>query len=264
VPGGIEITAALETEPAPVPPITDSNRLAALAWHGVPPDLHSLLAHGDLEIAIAQGLRFGTLPLETHERPVMLTGPPGAGKTLTTVRLAMRLVMTGAAPIVITTDTRRAGATEQLAAFTRILGVPLLFANHPVSLAQAVSRCRDDVAVLIDTAGSDPREGAQADELKGLATSVNAQVALVMPAGLDPDEAAEMAVAYAECGAMFLIISRFNLVRRLGGVISAAAASQLTLTEAGIGTGMTDSLVPLTPSLLAAGLYCIEGMTNVK
>jgi flagellar biosynthesis protein FlhF len=192
----------------------------------------------------------------------MLTGPPGAGKTLTTVRLAMRLVMTGAAPIVITTDAKRAGATEQLAAFTRILGVPLLFAKHPVGLAQALTQRRDGVAVLIDTAGSDPREAAQADELIGLAISVNAHVALVMPAGLDSGEAAEVALAHAECGAKFLIISRLDLVRRLGGVISAAAASQLPLTEAGIGTDMRDSLVPLTPSLLAARLHCIEGMTN--
>jgi flagellar biosynthesis protein FlhF len=244
--------------------MNDPNRLATLVWHGVPSTLHPFLTHGDLEIAIAHGLRFGTLPLDTYERPVMLTGPPGAGKTLTTVRLAMRLVMTGVAPIVITTDAKRAGATEQLAAFTRILGVPLLFASHPVGLARALKQRKDGVTVLIDTAGSDPRQAAQADELKGLATSVNAHVALVMPAGLDADEAAEVALAYAECGAMFLIISRLDLVRRLGGVISAAAASQLPLTEAGIGTGVTDSLVPLTPSLLAAGLHSTEGMTNVR
>ena len=40
-------------------------------------------------------------------------------------------------PLVITTDGKRAGAAEELAAFTRILGIPLLIANHPVGLERA-------------------------------------------------------------------------------------------------------------------------------
>lgn len=116
VAGGIEVTAAVEPRSDPIP--QESDRVAALSWHGVPLSLHPLLARGDLEVAIADALRFGPIPLEPYERPVMLAGPPGAGKTLTTARLATRLVMSGIAPMVITTDGRRAGATEQLAAFT--------------------------------------------------------------------------------------------------------------------------------------------------
>jgi flagellar biosynthesis protein FlhF len=257
VPGGIEITAALEPEEEPVR--TEPGRLAALTWHGVPRDLHPALAHGNLEAAIAGTMQFGELLLAAHEPPVMLTGPPGAGKTLTTVRLATRLVMNGTAPMVITTDGKRAGATEQLAAFTRLLGVPLLVASHPVSLARALLQRTAGAPVLIDTAGADPRETDQAEEMRGLLGIAGAHSVLVLPAGLDPAEAAELAVAHAECGATSLIVTRLDLARRMGGVIAAATASRLPLVEAGIGDGAADGLVPFTPSLLAARLSRSQG-----
>ena len=252
VAGGVEITAALEPEPEP--PSPDPAQLAALAWHGVPPDLHFELAAGDLADAIARVLRFTSLSLEPHDPPVMLTGPPGAGKTLTTVRLATRLVMGGAVPMVITTDGKRAGATEQLAAFTRLLGIPLAVANQPVSLARALAQRRDGTPVLIDTFGADPRDPGQAAELTDLAAASGAYVVLVLPAGLAPGEAADIALAHAECGAASLIATRLDVAHRMGGSVAASAAALLPLTEAGIGCGAADGLVPFTPLLLAARL----------
>jgi flagellar biosynthesis protein FlhF len=259
VPGGIEITAALEPETQPEPLRSDPARIAALTWHGVPRELHPALAHGDLEAAIAAALNFGELQLAAQAPPLMLTGPPGAGKTLTAVRLATRLVMRGTAPLIITTDGKRAGATEQLAAFTRLLGVPLLVASHPVSLARALLQRTDAAPVLIDTAGADPRDPVQAEELRGLAATAGAEVALVLPSGLDPAEAAELAVAYAECGATSLIVTRMDLAHHFGGVIAAAAGSRLPLVEAGVGAGAADGLVPFTPALLAARLSRSQG-----
>ena len=249
--GGVEIAAALEPEPEPEPP--DPARLAAFAWHGIPAALRPDLAHGDLARALAKTLPFGALALDTHDRPVMLTGPPGAGKTLTAVRLATRLVMAGVHPLVISADGKRAGAAEQLGAFTKLLGVPLLVASQPVSLARALARRRDGAPVLIDTAGADPFAPDQAEALKHLADAADAHVALVLPAGLDPAEAAEIAAAHEAAGARSLIVTRLDLARRLGSVLAAAAA-RLTLTEAGIGSGAADGLIPLTQSWLAARL----------
>jgi flagellar biosynthesis protein FlhF len=260
VAGGIEITAAIEHEPELM--IANPGRLAALAWHGVPQELYPALAHGDLESAVANALRFMALPLARDEPPVMLSGPPGAGKTLTAVRLATRLVLSGVTPMVITTDTRRAGATEHLAAFTRLLGLPLLVASRPISLARALAQRRDGAPVLIDTAGSDPRKVNQAEELRELAAIAGAHLALVLQAGLDPGEATDLAIAHAECGAVSLIATRLDLARRMGGVIAAAAAPRLVLTEAGIGPDAADGLVPFTPALLAERLSRCEGRNN--
>jgi flagellar biosynthesis protein FlhF len=249
IPGGVEVTAALEPGPEPE---EEPGPLAALAWHGVPQSLRAALAHGELADALADRLQFQALPLALHDRPVFLTGPPGAGKTLTAVRLATRLVTSGTAPMVIATDARRAGATEQLAAFTRILGVPLFVASNPASLARALTQRRGGMPILIDSAGADLRTTAQAEEIKELATTAGALIALVLPAGLDPAEAADLALGHAEHGAAALIATRLDLARRLGGIVAAAAASRLPLAEAGIGPGAADGMVPFTPLLLAS------------
>jgi flagellar biosynthesis protein FlhF len=248
---GVEITAALEPDPEE---FTDNVRLSSLVWHGVPSEYHFALCQGKLEQALEPTILFGSLPLKPDERPILLTGPPGAGKTLTTVRLATRLVMQGIIPMVITTDGKRAGAAEELAAFTRLLGIPLLVANHPFSLVRALAHRRNGAPVLIDTAGSNIYEPTQAKDLEGFAAAARAHVVLVLPAGLDAAEAADIAVAHAHHGALSLIATRLDLSRRLGGVIAASATSRLTLTEAGIGPGAADGLIPFTPVLLASRL----------
>ena len=237
---GIEITAALEPEePSP----TEVNSLLALDYHGVP----ATLRNGD---PLAT-LTFGHLPLDTQ--PVLFVGPPGAGKTLTVARLATRLVMAGTMPMVITADGKRAGATEQLVALTRLLDVKVVVACHPVTLGRALARRPMGVPVLIDTPGCNAFDEEQVLELSELAAVTAGAVVLVLPAGLDPAEAADIAHAYAAFGTTMLIPTRLDLTRRLGGVLAAASVG-LALTEAGIGPGAADGLLPITREWLTARL----------
>lgn len=244
---GVEITAALEP-PAPAP--VDPARQHALTWHAVPPAIAARLQAGPLAFALSAALRFAPLKLAAGAAPLLLTGPPGAGKTLTCARLATRLVMAGAKPMVITADGRRAGAIEQLAAFTRLLGLNLLVASQPATLARALARREAGAPVLIDTPGIDAFDPAQRDEIATLAAAADAATALVLPAGLDPAEAADLAQAHALSGAAMLVATRLDSARRLGGVLAAAGVG-LPLAEAGIGPGAADGLVPMTPELLA-------------
>jgi flagellar biosynthesis protein FlhF len=258
---GVEVTAALEPDEAPPPPpplvLLDPDLVAALDFHGVPAPLRAALQQGPLEAALAKALPFAALPLEPSGQPLLLVGPPGAGKTLTVVRLATRLVMAGVAPMVITADGKRAGATEQLAAFTKLLGISLVVAGHPVTLGRALTRRPYGAPVLIDTPGYDPFDPAQLDELKVLAATADAIVVLVLPAGMDPSESTDLALAYAAAGARMLVATRCDLARRLGGILAASAGAALALTEAGIGPGAADGLVPITPQWLAARLLSI-------
>jgi flagellar biosynthesis protein FlhF len=254
VAGGVEITAALEPND-PLPPAPpDPARLAVLQFHAVPAALQATLQAGALEAALAAALSFDSLPLAAEAPPLLLSGPPGAGKTLTVARLATRLVLAGTMPMVITADGKRAGATEQLAAFTRLLGIDLIVASHPVTLGRALARRQDGVPVLIDAPGCDPFDPAQAEELAALVATASANIVLVLPGGMDPAEAAELAAAYAAAGASQLVATRLDQSKRLGGILAAAEAGRLALTEAGIGAGAADGLVPLTPSFLAERL----------
>jgi flagellar biosynthesis protein FlhF len=184
----------------------------------------------------------------------LLAGPPGAGKTLTTAKLTARMVLGGAPPLVITTDGQRAGAVDQLAAFTRVLGVTLAVAPTPAMLAKALAHRSPGQPVLIDTAGCDPFNNDQARQLRQLAVQAGADMVLVLPAGLDPAEAADLARAFAALGAQHLLPTRLDAARRLGGVLMAAKAGPLALTEAGIGPEVADGLETLTPEGLASRL----------
>jgi flagellar biosynthesis protein FlhF len=263
---GVEVTAAQEPgeelPPRPLEPALDSAVVAALEYHAVPAGLRAVLQTGELEAALAGALTFATLPLDGNRPPLLLSGPPGAGKTLTVGRLATRLVMAGIAPMVITADDRRAGAAEQLAAFTRLLGLRLIVASHPVTLARALANRESGSPVLIDTWGCDAFDPAQLEELAALAATTGAVVVLVLPAGLDPAEAADLANAYSAAGATLLVATRLDLSRRLGGILAAAAGARLALTEAGIGPNAADGLLPITPAWLARRLLAHPRMES--
>jgi flagellar biosynthesis protein FlhF len=239
--GGVEITAAIEPdEPAPTAP--DPVWAAALRYHGLPSGFRP------------EKLHFAPLPLED---PLAFVGPPGAGKTLTVARLATRLVMGGSQPQVITADGKRAGATEELAAFTKLLGLRLIVACNPQALGRALASRFGPV--LIDTPGCNPYNDGQIDDLVTLAAAAQANLVLVLPAGLDPAEAVDVAHAFSSAGARHLVATRMDLAHRFGGVLVAAAAG-LTLTEAGVGPGAADGLQPITAEWLAARL--MTGVTT--
>ena len=249
---GVELTAALEppdeppNQPLPAQPILDC------AYHGVPAALAVRLGAPDLAASLGAALRFGGLPGLAGGR-LLMAGLPGAGKTLCVAKLATRLVLAGGRPLVITADGRRAGGAEELAAYTRLLGLTLLAASSPASLGRACAQVSAGASVLIDTAGINPHDGADMDGLAALMAAVGATPVLVMPAGAHPEEAAEQAAAFARLGIGHLLPTRLDLARQLGSVL-AAADTGLVLTEAGVGTGATDGLVPITPEFLARRL----------
>lgn len=255
---GVEVTAALEPEepllipPAGAVPLPAPMR-GPLAFHNAPASLAAALGRAPLDQALGRALGFAALP-DARERPLMLVGPAGAGKTLTCAKLAARLVLGGAPPVVTTTDGQRAGATAQLAAFTGVLGLTLAVAQSAGALSKALAHRAPRQPALIDTAGCDPFDPHQAVVLHGLARAVDAELVLVLPAGLDAAEAADLARAFAALGARHLLPTRLDAARRLGAVLAAAEAGPMLITEGGTSPEVVDGLEPLSPARLAARL----------
>ncbi len=246
---------ALLPPPPPQPPAPDRPRsplARCLDWHGVPRPLADILSGGSLEDGLRDTLTFAPLPLGPNAPPLLVAGPAGAGKTVCVARLATRLVLSGVRPTVITADGSRAGAIEQIAAFTRLLSIDLVVAG-PAVLARAVAR-RTAAPVLIDTPALDPTLPGHRALLAELAEASAATITLVLPTGLDAGYAAELAEGYAASGTRLLLASRLDTSRRLGGILAAAHAPALRLTEAGIAPGIADSLAPVTPAFLAERL----------
>ncbi|MBU8538515.1 flagellar biosynthesis protein FlhF [Falsiroseomonas tokyonensis] len=260
--GGVEVTAAqdqLDDEPLMIAPDAPRARPIPpdLARHNVPAALAQRLAEGRLPAALDSVLGFAKLPL--GPAPLLLAGPPGAGKTLTTAKLATRLVLAGTRPLLISADGRRAGAAEQLAAFARVLELPLGIANTPSALGKALARRAAGQPVLVDLPGCDPFNPAGARGLAAMLDVARGACVLVLPAGLDAEEAAETASAFQLLGCRYLLPTRLDSARRLGSVLAAAAVG-LKLTEAGTGPDASDGLEPLTAEALARRLAAPPAM----
>ena len=275
VDGGVEVTAALEDTPAPLEPartgpepattpaipgaakppspLANMARHAALRWHGVPVALASRLTHDDLISSLTQEMRFATLPCRRGDPPLLLLGPPGAGKTFTTARLATRLKLAGQRAQVITADGRRAGAAEQLAAFTRLLGLTLIVADEPRQLERAIARRHDGEPVLVDMPGLNPFDPKDQDFVRGCQAATGGALALVLPAGLDPAEAEDLAHGFKALGVTLLVGTRLDQSRRLGGLLAAADVG-LAFTDAGINAGVAEGMATVTPTFLAERL----------
>ena len=248
---GVEVTTGIETTAyTPDPPPAESDRQGHLTWHGLPATISAKLQTGPLPFALQVGFRFARLDL-AGAPPLLCVGPPGAGKTLTIVRLATRLVLAGQTPLILSTDSCRAGANAQLLAFTEVLGVRLISIENPTDIGQALHSRSGPV--LIDTAGCSPYDPAGLGELAVIGKRAGARIALVLPAGQDVMESQDTATAFAAAGASLLIATKLDIARRIGGVLAAAAVG-LAMTEAGISANAADGLITLTPQLLSERL----------
>ena len=106
-------------------------------------------------------------PLRRHV--AAFVGPTGVGKTTTLAKLAARLCLRHGRRVgLVTTDTYRIGAVEQLATYARILAVPFEVAADADALSAALARLNHCDVTLIDTAGRAPREDASLAELAAL------------------------------------------------------------------------------------------------
>ncbi len=240
--GGVEVTAARDEPDLPAPLQRQDTSSCSLLAHGTPEPLAARLRAGPLPFALAVAFRFQPIDTATLRHPLLFIGSPGAGKTLTVARLATRLAMAKTPPDVITADTRRTGAYEQLAAYTDLLGLKL----------RTLADARTSTPTLIDTPGLDPFDQADRAELATLIRHTGALPIFVLPAGLDPAESLDLAAAFAALGAARLIATRLDIARRLGGIL--AAATRLPFAEAGISPAAPSGLVPMTPERLAQGL----------
>ncbi|WP_028024790.1 flagellar biosynthesis protein FlhF [Enterovibrio calviensis] len=117
---------------------------------------------------------------------IALLGPTGVGKTTTIAKLAARAAMDfGPEEIaLVTTDTFRIGAHEQLATYGRILGCPVKVAKDADTLADILYQLRHRRLILLDTAGMGQRDLRLSEQLDTLIQSSGSHIRslLVLPA----------------------------------------------------------------------------------
>jgi flagellar biosynthesis protein FlhF len=185
------------------------------------------------------------------KKPIVLVGPPGAGKTLMAAKLAARAVMNGQKPVVITTDIARAGGIEQLSAFLNILSLPLQQAEDAKELKAVLTRNPKGAQVIIDTGGLNPFDPQEMKSLAKLLGVAEMEPSLVLPAGIDTEESAEIAMTFEILGVKRLMPTRLDFARHLGGLLSAADRAGFAFTEGSHTPQVAQGILPLAPETLA-------------
>jgi flagellar biosynthesis protein FlhF len=100
------------------------------------------------------------------KRVAMLIGPTGSGKTTTVAKLASQSIREGKKVGLISMDTYKVGATEQMRIYSRMIGIPLSVVSNIETLKKSIDGYTDRDVVLIDTTGQNPSDGDYIDGLK--------------------------------------------------------------------------------------------------
>jgi len=215
--------------------------LGALQWHGVPLRIAERLAQAAMRVgledpvgALAEALdeTYRFPGLSSDNRPVILIGPPGNGKTIVAAKLAARCVLDRRLVHVISCDGSRAAAGEQLAALCRVMSTPFAEANDARSLPLAIDAVPQEAKLIIDTAGVNLHAAAERQKLKALIQASGAEPVAVFAAGADAMEVAELASQAVALGARRYVGTRLDAARRLGALVAAADIGGLAFADA--------------------------------
>lgn len=185
-----------------------------------------------------------------------LVGPTGVGKTTTTAKLAARCVVKyGAQSLgLITTDSYRIGAQDQLRIYGKILGVQVYTAQSETDLAQLLSTLSRKHLVLIDTVGMGQRDDRLVEQTRMLAQS-QAKRVLLLNAVSQAETLEDVARNYRGDGLHGAIITKLDEAVKLGGVLDVAIRHKLTLHYLATGQRVPEDLfLAETASLLRRSL----------
>ncbi len=161
-----------------------------------------------------------TAAAEEGQRVIALIGPTGVGKTTTLAKLAAQLAMQGKRVGLITIDTYRIAAVEQLRTYAQILAVPLEVVLSPQDLAPALARLDGCDVILIDTAGRSQRDGKKLDELAAYLGDGAIENYLVLSAGADAASLDEAVRKFGCVNLAGLIFTKLDESARPGVVVS--------------------------------------------
>ena len=185
---------------------------------------------------------------ESLSGKVVLVGPTGVGKTTTIAKLAGRLALIEKKKVgLITIDTYRIGAVEQLKTYAEIMNIPFKVVITLKEMENAVSELEDCDAILIDTTGRSSKNTMQISELRAFTQKVNADhIALVISGTTKNRDIQTIINGYSEIGYEKMIITKLDETSSYGCIYNIIKKAQKPIAYITTGQNVPDDIrIPL-------------------
>src|SRR5919197_745556 len=176
-------------------------------------------------------------------------GPTGVGKTTTIAKLAAHYALGNKRKVaLLTLDTYRIAAVEQLRLFAKIIGLPVDVVLTADELAQALARHRDKEIVLIDTAGRSQRDALQMAELTTFFTeNQHIGVHLVLSSTASVPNLHDTVARFKHLGLTSLVFTKLDESTVFGPLLSTALHAQLPMSYFTTGQRVPEDIEVATP-----------------
>jgi len=193
---------------------------------------------------------------------IALIGPTGVGKTTTIGKLAAAYKLRQGKRVgLVTCDTYRIAAVEQLRVYAGIIGVPLRVALAPQDVASACSELRECEVVIVDTPGRGQRDHARLDELSACVKAADPdQTHLVLSTGVAEAVLLSAAERFRVAGPDRVLLTKLDEAVQLGPIVNVVRRAGLPVSYVTTGQEVPDH-IELANSDRLAGLV-LDGATS--
>lgn len=175
---------------------------------------------------------------------IIFVGPTGVGKTTTLAKLAANMVLSEKKKVgLITADTYRIAAVEQLKTYSEIIGVPLAIIYTPGEILSAIQSYKEKDVVLVDTAGRSHKDKYQLMELKSLIkSSVNYEIYLVLSATTKFSDCVEIVNSYNFIDEFKLLFTKTDETSSYGNILNVAHMTKKPISYVTTGQSVPDDI----------------------
>jgi flagellar biosynthesis protein FlhF len=179
-----------------------------------------------------------------QRRVVALIGPTGVGKTTTIAKLAANSRLRDRRRVgLLTLDTYRIAAVDQLRTYAEIIELPLAVASTPAEVTAALERMQDLELVLVDTAGRSPRNEQQLQEMRTMLAAIQPdETHLVMSCSSSSKQLLQTAELFATVGYSHLLLTKLDEALSLGSLVSLARTRQVPFSYLTTGQNVPDDI----------------------
>lgn len=178
-----------------------------------------------------------------RQKIVILIGPTGVGKTTTVAKLAANFALVDQRSVaMITVDTYRIAAVEQLRTYAEIIGVSLEVAYSPKELRDGVAKHKDKDLILIDTAGRSQNNQVQMAELRNFLEGIEAEIHLVVSATTKLRDIDEIVRIFSQLSPDRIIVTKLDETTTHGVILQASMRAQVPLAFVTTGQGVPEDI----------------------